>query len=155
MIAEDEALIRLDLAEMLGEEGYDVVGQAGDGEQAIALAEEHRPDLVVLDVKMPRLDGFWAEELQAPRQLQAQSRVIDGVPYRAYLIQKRALFPLRAGEIAIDPVELDIVTGRSIFRGGRRQHRKSLGATLQVKELPPGAPKGFRRGNVGTWSIRR
>lgn len=62
MIAEDEALIRLDLAEMLAEEGYDVVGQAGDGEQAVALAREHRPDLVVLDVKMPRLDGISAAE---------------------------------------------------------------------------------------------
>lgn len=60
MIAEDEALIRLDLAEMLAEEGYDVVGQAGDGEAAVALAMEHRPDLVVMDVKMPRLDGIAA-----------------------------------------------------------------------------------------------
>jgi two-component system, response regulator PdtaR len=62
LIAEDEALIRMDLAEMLGEEGYDVVGQASDGEQAIALAEELRPDLVVLDVKMPKLDGIAAAE---------------------------------------------------------------------------------------------
>ena len=53
MIAEDEALIRLDLAEMLAEEGYDVVGQAGDGEAAVELAFELRPDLVVMDVKMP------------------------------------------------------------------------------------------------------
>ena len=60
VIAEDEALIRLDLAEMLAEEGYDVVGEAGDGEQAIALAIEHRPDLVVMDVKMPKLDGIAA-----------------------------------------------------------------------------------------------
>jgi len=60
VIAEDEALIRLDLAEMLVEEGYDVVGQAGDGEAAVALVEEHRPDLVVLDVKMPKLDGITA-----------------------------------------------------------------------------------------------
>ena len=62
MIAEDEALIRLDLAEMLAEEGYDVVGQAADGEKAVALAEELRPDLVILDVKMPRLDGIAAAE---------------------------------------------------------------------------------------------
>ncbi len=60
MIAEDEALIRLDLAEMLAEEGYDVVAEAGDGEQAVALATEHRPDLVVMDVKMPKLDGIAA-----------------------------------------------------------------------------------------------
>ncbi len=60
LIAEDEALIRLDLAEMLAEEGYEVVGQAGDGEQAVAMAIEHRPDLVIMDVKMPRLDGIEA-----------------------------------------------------------------------------------------------
>ena len=60
MIAEDEALIRLDLAEMLAEEGYDVVGQAADGEAAVALVMELRPDLVVMDVKMPRLDGIAA-----------------------------------------------------------------------------------------------
>jgi response regulator NasT len=62
VVAEDEALIRLDLVEMLREEGYDVVGEAGDGEQAVRLAEEHRPDLVVLDVKMPVLDGISAAE---------------------------------------------------------------------------------------------
>jgi two-component system, response regulator PdtaR len=62
VIAEDEALIRMDLAEMLAEEGYDVVGQAADGEAAVELAEQHRPDLVVLDVKMPRLDGIAAAE---------------------------------------------------------------------------------------------
>ena len=60
MIAEDEALIRLDLKEMLEEEGFEVVGEAGDGETAVALVEAHRPDLVVLDVKMPRLDGISA-----------------------------------------------------------------------------------------------
>ena len=69
MIAEDEALIRLDLAEMLEEEGYLVVGQAGDGERAVELAEEHRPDLVVLDVKMPRLDGIAAAERIASRRI--------------------------------------------------------------------------------------
>jgi two-component system, response regulator PdtaR len=62
LIAEDEALIRLDLKEMLVEEGYDVVGEAGDGEQAVRLAEELEPDLVILDVKMPVLDGISAAE---------------------------------------------------------------------------------------------
>jgi AmiR/NasT family two-component response regulator len=69
VIAEDEALIRLDLSEMLSEEGYDVVGQAGDGESAVALAEEHRPDLVVLDVKMPKLDGISAAERIAKQRI--------------------------------------------------------------------------------------
>lgn len=58
LIAEDEALIRMDLAEMLREEGYEVVGEAGDGQEAVELAESLRPDLVILDVKMPRRDGI-------------------------------------------------------------------------------------------------
>ncbi|MBA2889806.1 ANTAR domain-containing response regulator [Nonomuraea soli] len=62
VIAEDEALIRLDLKEMLQEEDYVVVGEAGDGESAIKLATELRPDLVILDVKMPILDGISAAE---------------------------------------------------------------------------------------------
>ena len=69
VIAEDEALIRLDLAEMLVEEGYDVVGQAEDGEKAVELALEHRPDLVILDVKMPRLDGIAAAERIAGQRI--------------------------------------------------------------------------------------
>jgi two-component system, response regulator PdtaR len=62
VIAEDEALIRLDLKEMLEEEGYEVAGEAGDGETAVKLAAELRPDLVILDVKMPVLDGLSAAE---------------------------------------------------------------------------------------------
>jgi two-component system, response regulator PdtaR len=62
VVAEDEALIRLDLVEMLRDAGYDVVGEAGDGARAVELASELRPDLVVLDVKMPVLDGLSAAE---------------------------------------------------------------------------------------------
>jgi response regulator NasT len=62
LVAEDEALIRLDLKEMLEEEGYAVVGEAADGEQAVKLAAELKPDLVILDVKMPVLDGISAAE---------------------------------------------------------------------------------------------
>jgi response regulator NasT len=69
VVAEDETLIRLDLAEMLGEAGYDVVGQAGNGEQAIELARELRPDLVVMDVKMPVLDGISAAEVIGKERL--------------------------------------------------------------------------------------
>lgn len=58
LIAEDEALIRLDLSEMLAEEGFEVVGQAVDGEQAVTMATELRPDLVIMDVKMPKKDGI-------------------------------------------------------------------------------------------------
>ena len=69
VIAEDEVLIRMDLAEMLSEEGYDVVGQAGDGAKAIELAEALRPDLVILDVKMPVLDGIAAAERIATQRI--------------------------------------------------------------------------------------
>jgi response regulator NasT len=62
VIAEDEGLIRLDLKEMLEEDGYEVVGEAGDGETAVRLTAEHAPDLVILDVKMPVLDGISAAE---------------------------------------------------------------------------------------------
>jgi response regulator NasT len=62
VVAEDEALIRLDIVEMLAEAGFEVVGQAADGEEAVRLAEELRPDVVVMDVKMPVLDGISAAE---------------------------------------------------------------------------------------------
>lgn len=60
LVAEDEALIRLDLVEMLREEGYQVVGEAADGEQAVEMATDLKPDLVILDVKMPKMDGIEA-----------------------------------------------------------------------------------------------
>jgi AmiR/NasT family two-component response regulator len=69
LIAEDEALIRLDLAEMLAEAGYDVVAQAGNGEEAVELAREHKPDLVIMDVKMPRLDGIAAASIVASERI--------------------------------------------------------------------------------------
>ena len=60
LVVEDEALIRLDLAEMLTEEGYVVAGEAGDGEQAVELARKLAPDLVIMDIKMPKVDGITA-----------------------------------------------------------------------------------------------
>ncbi|WP_061559403.1 ANTAR domain-containing response regulator [Mycobacterium simiae] len=69
LIAEDEALIRLDLAEMLREEGYDIVGEAGDGQEAVELAEQHKPDLVIMDVKMPRRDGIDAASEIASKRI--------------------------------------------------------------------------------------
>ena len=62
VIAEDEALIRLDVAEMLTEAGFTVLGEAADGEEAVRLAEDLRPDVVVMDIKMPVLDGISAAE---------------------------------------------------------------------------------------------
>jgi two-component system, response regulator PdtaR len=69
VIAEDEALIRLDLKEMLEEEGYVVAGEAADGEAAVELAVKLRPDLVILDVKMPVLDGISAAERIAAQHI--------------------------------------------------------------------------------------
>jgi two-component system, response regulator PdtaR len=62
LIAEDEAIIRLDLKEMLEEEGLEVVGEAADGDAAVRMASESTPDLVIMDIKMPGLDGLSAAE---------------------------------------------------------------------------------------------
>ncbi|WP_430592956.1 ANTAR domain-containing response regulator [Humidisolicoccus flavus] len=62
LVAEDESLIRMDIIETLRDNGFDVVGEAGDGESAVQLATELRPDLVVMDVKMPKMDGITAAE---------------------------------------------------------------------------------------------
>lgn len=71
LIAEDEAIIRLDLREMLEEEGYEVVGEAGDGEAALKLAEDLRPDLSILDIVMPGMDGLTAAAQINEKQLSA------------------------------------------------------------------------------------
>lgn len=107
LIAEDEALIRLDLKEMLEEEGYVVVGEAGDGEEAIALAETLRPGLVILDVKMPKVDGIAAArriagERIAPvviltafsqRELVERAREAGAMAYLVKPFQKKDLLP--------------------------------------------------------------
>jgi AmiR/NasT family two-component response regulator len=71
LIAEDEAIIRLDLKEMLEEEGFSVVGEASDGEAAVRLAREETPDLVIMDVKMPGMDGLTAAERIVAEELSA------------------------------------------------------------------------------------
>lgn len=107
LIAEDEALIRLDLREMLEEEGFDVVGEAADGEQAVALARELVPDLVICDVKMPKMDGIVAaaqitEARIAPvvmltafsqRDLVERARDAGAMAYLVKPFQKRDLLP--------------------------------------------------------------
>jgi response regulator NasT len=69
VVAEDEAIIRLDLRELLAEEGYDVVGETGRGDEVVELVRELEPDLVILDIKMPGLDG-----LAAARQIAGERR---------------------------------------------------------------------------------
>ena len=70
VIAEDEAIIRLDLKEILTSAGYEVVGESGRGDEAVRLVQEHQPDLAILDIKMPGLDG-----LQAARQITSRHQV--------------------------------------------------------------------------------
>jgi two-component system, response regulator PdtaR len=69
VIAEDEAIIRLDLKETLEEEGYEIVGETGRGDEAVDLVKEHEPDIAILDIKMPGLDG-----LSAAREIAGERR---------------------------------------------------------------------------------
>jgi AmiR/NasT family two-component response regulator len=108
VIAEDEAIIRLDLRETLAEEGYEVVGETGRGDEALSLARELRPDLVIVDVKMPGMDGLTAarlitgERLAAvvvltafsQRELVEQARDAGALAYLVKPFQKRDLVPM-------------------------------------------------------------
>ncbi|MEX2537745.1 MAG: response regulator [Actinomycetota bacterium] len=114
VVAEDEAIIRMDLCEMLQEEGFDVVGEAADGRQAVDLAREHRPDLVILDIKMPGMNGIRAAEMItqeriAPvliltafsqRDLAAQAAQAGAMAYLVKPFQKSDLLP--AIEVALE-----------------------------------------------------
>jgi response regulator NasT len=113
LVVEDEALIRLDLTEMLTEEGYVIAGEAGDGEQAVTLARELHPDLVIMDVKMPKVDGIAAaasivEERIAPvvmltafsqRDLIEQARDAGAMAYLVKPFARHELVP--AIELAV------------------------------------------------------
>ena len=113
VIAEDEAIIRLDLKELLQEEGYDVVGETGRGDEAVELVRDLRPDLVILDIKMPGLDGLSAarhvasERLAAvlmvtafsQRDLVEQARDAGALAYLVKPFQKSDLIP--AIEVAL------------------------------------------------------
>jgi response regulator NasT len=132
LLAEDEALIRLDLKEMLEEEGYDVCGEAGDGESAVKLARELRPELVILDVQMPVKDGIAAAreiagERLAPvviltafsqRDLVEAARDAGAMAYLVKPFQKKDLLPTiemalsRFSEIVQLEAEVSDLTGR-------------------------------------------
>lgn len=152
-------MIRLDLAEMLAEEGYDVVGQAGDGETAVALAFELRPDLVVMDVKMPKLDGIAAaaqiaEARIAPvvmltafsqRELVERARQSGAMAYLVKPFTKSDLVPSiemalsRFAEIVALEQEVGDLTEQLATRKAIERAKGLLQETLQISE-----PEAFR-----------
>jgi AmiR/NasT family two-component response regulator len=159
VIAEDEALIRMDLAEMLAEEGYDVVGQAADGARAVELAEELRPDLVLLDVKMPVLDGITAAERIAQQRIApvviltafSQRELVDRARQAgamAYLVKpftRADLVP--AIEIAVSRfAELSMLEGEVADLTERLETRKSVDRAKAVlqDQLSLSEPDAFR-----------
>ena len=117
VVAEDEAIIRLDLTEILAEEGYNVVGQTGRGDEAVDLVRELRPDLAILDIKMPGLDGLSAAKAITDERLSAvliltafsqhdlveQARDAGVLAYLVKPFQKSDLLP--AIEMALGPHE--------------------------------------------------
>jgi response regulator NasT len=159
VIAEDEALIRMDLAEMLAEEGYDVVGQAGDGARAVELAEELRPDLVILDVKMPVLDGIAAAERIAQariapvviltafsqRDLVERARDAGAMAYLVKPFSRADLVP--AIEIAVSRFsELGVLEREVADLGDQLAARKAVDRAKGIlqKELGLTEPDAFR-----------
>ena len=113
VVAEDEAIIRLDLVETLREQGFDVVADTGRGDEAVRLVAEHRPDVAILDVKMPGLDGIAATQQIAPqrgtavviltafsqRELVEQAREAGAMTYLVKPYRRDALVP--AVELAL------------------------------------------------------
>jgi AmiR/NasT family two-component response regulator len=159
VIAEDEVLIRMDLAEMLSEEGYDVVGQAGDGAKAIELAEELRPDLVILDVKMPVLDGIAAAERIASqriapvviltafsqRDLVERARDAGAMAYLVKPFSKTDLVP--AIEMAVSRfAEVTLLEAEVADLSERLETRKAVDRAKNVlqEQLKISEPEAFR-----------
>ena len=159
VVAEDEALIRMDLVEMLAEEGYEVVGEAPDGESAVSLAERERPDLVVLDVKMPRLDGISAaqriaEQRIAPvviltafgqRELVERARDAGAMAYVVKPFTKDDLVP--AIEMAASRhTEIRVLEGEVADLTDRLETRKAVERAKAVlqRQLGITEPEAFR-----------
>jgi two-component system, response regulator PdtaR len=138
VIAEDEAIIRLDLKEILEEEGYEVVGETGRGDEAVELVRRHHPDLAILDIKMPGMDGLTAakaisgERLAAvliltafsQRDLIDQARDAGALAYMVKPFQKSELLPA-----------IEIALGRYQEMKALAQEVKSLEEQLETRRL--------------------
>jgi response regulator NasT len=159
LVAEDEALIRMDLVEMLEEDGYSVVGQAGDGETAVRLATELRPDVVMMDVKMPVLDGLSAAEQVvaariAPvviltafsqRDLVERAREAGVMAYLVKPFQRKDLLP--AIEMAVSRFTELVALEREVGDlSGRLEARKLVDRAKGVLQTEQGMtePEAFR-----------
>lgn len=126
IIAEDEALIRLDLKEMLEEEGFDVVAEVADGESAVRLTRELKPDLVILDVKMPVMDGIAAAE-EIARDRLAAVLILTAFSQRDLVEQAR-----RAGAMAylVKPFQKHDLLPAVEIAAGRFREMSGLEATV-------------------------
>jgi response regulator NasT len=129
VIAEDEAIIRLDLREILEEEGYEVVAETGRGDEAIALVKEHRPDVVILDIRMPGTDGLEAAKEIAGERL-AAVLMLTAFSQRDLIEQARD-----AGALAylVKPFDRnDLVPQIEVALG---RHREIVALSKEVKGL--------------------
>ena len=159
VVAEDESLIRMDIVETLREHGFDVVGEAGDGEVAIALATDLKPDVVVMDIKMPNLDGISAAKaisaLQIPvvlltafaqRELFEQAAEAGAMAYVLKPFNPNDLLP--AVEIALHRhSELKALESEVADLSDRLETRKLIERAkglLLAKKLVPDEPEAFR-----------